>query len=115
MGTWRQTVGDIHMLLRWSFTILLLVLTLFVCLSWLSAQRLTRARPSVVGVAPKDFPYLLENVTLTTRDQHTLAGWFLSAEDKSQAIILLHGFGGNRLSMLPRARFLRQQGYNVLL
>ena len=94
---------------------LLLLFVFFLGISWVYAHRLTRARPSVVPEAPKDFPYPVETITLATRDQEQLAGWFVPAEDCQRAIILLHGFGGNRLSMLPRARFFRQQGYAVLL
>ncbi len=39
----------------------------------------------------------------------------MPAEDTERAIVLLHGFGGDRRSMLPRAEFFRRQGFNVLL
>ena len=92
-----------------------LALALFVFVSWVYASHLTAARSGVIGNAPKDFPYPVENVSLKTRDQQTLAGWFVPAEDRSKAIVLLHGYTGDRLQMLPRARWLRSRGYAVLL
>jgi dipeptidyl aminopeptidase/acylaminoacyl peptidase len=95
--------------------LLLAPLVLFTGLSWIYAQRLTRARPSAVGEPPPDLRSPLECVTVTTRDDQTLSGWFLPTENRKHAVVLLHGFGGNRKQMLPRARFLREQGYAVLL
>jgi dipeptidyl aminopeptidase/acylaminoacyl peptidase len=101
-----------------------LVRCLFVCLaaavlfvggSWIYAQRLTRARPSAVGEPPADFPGSLAPITFTTTDRQTLSGWLAPAEKRDRAIVLLHGYGGNRKQMLPRARFFREQGYTVLL
>jgi dipeptidyl aminopeptidase/acylaminoacyl peptidase len=37
------------------------------------------------------------------------------ASDRKKAIVLLHGWGGNRKQMLRRARFFRDQGYTALL
>jgi uncharacterized protein len=92
-----------------------LALLFFVCVSWIYAQRLTRARPCAIGAAPKSFPYACENITLTTSDQQTLSGWFVPGEEGKGAIILLHGYTGNRLQMADRALFFRKQGYGVLL
>ncbi len=103
---------------RWLLRITLIVLAavlLFVGGSWLAAQRLTRARPSVVGKAPSDFPYPVESITFTTRDDHALSGWLVPADERDRAVVLLHGYTGNRKHMLPRARSLRAHGYTVLL
>jgi alpha-beta hydrolase superfamily lysophospholipase len=94
---------------------LILIVALFVGISWLSARRLTASHPQLIGVSPKDFPYPVESLTLTTRDDQTIAGWFVPADRTAGAIILLHGYGGNRLSMVPRAHYFREQGYAVLL
>ena len=103
---------------RWLRRMLLVALAavaLFVGVSWISAYRLTRARPSAVGEPPADFPYPAVTVHFTTADHETLSGWLVPASKCDRAIILLHGFGGNRIQMLPRARFLRENGYTVLL
>lgn len=104
-----------RMWLRWMLLTPPLAVALFVCVSWVYASHLTAARPAVIGKAPRDFPYIVENVNLATSDQQTLAGWFLPTADQSKAVILLHGYTCDRLQMLPRARWLRDQGYAVLL
>lgn len=93
----------------------LLAALLFVGVSWVYAQRLTRARPATIGPPPADFPFPLESVHFTTSDHETLAGWLVPAPNSDKAIVLLHGYTGNRKQMLPRARFFREQGYTVLL
>src|ERR1043166_1081472 len=95
--------------------LLIVSMAIFTGLSWIYAQRLTRARPSVVGEPPSDLPSPVESVTFTTTDDQTLSGWFLPTDNRQRAVVLLHGFGGNRKQMVPRARFLREQGYSVLL
>lgn len=101
--------------LRWLALIVVLAASLFVGVSWIYAQRLTRARPSDIGMPPADFPYPVEDVAFTTSDDHHLSGWLVPSQDRRRAIVLLHGFGGNRKQMLPRARFFREQGYTALL
>lgn len=91
------------------------VFLLFVAASWYFAYRLTGPSSRPVGRPPADFPFAFEDVTWRTADDHTIRGWFMPAENAERAIVLLHGFGGNRGSMLPRAKFFRQHGYNVLL
>jgi pimeloyl-ACP methyl ester carboxylesterase len=103
---------------RWRRRLILFVLVagaLFVAVSWICAQQLTRPRPSIVGTPPPDMASPIESVTFATSDQQTLSGWLMPAETHSKAIVLLHGFGGNRRQMLPRAAFFRKHGYAVLL
>jgi len=93
----------------------LLVLTgLFVGASWFYAYKLTGPRRHPVP-APTAFPFPLEAVAWTTTDGQTIRGWFVPTDDTDRALVLLHGFGGDRRSMLARARHFRQQGYAVLL
>ena len=100
---------------RWFLLIVLVSFGLFAGLSWVYAQRLTRARPSVVGEPPPDLPSPVESVRFATSDEQILSGWLLPSDDRRRGIVLLHGFGGNRKQMVPRARFFREQGYTVLL
>ncbi len=44
-----------------------------------------------------------------------LSGWFSASKQGAPVIILGHGTPGNRVSMVGRAAFLHQHGYNVLL
>ncbi len=109
------TTAIMTRILRWITLIGLVAVLLFVSGSWIFAQRLTRARHVAIGPAPADFPFPVESVQFTTADHETLAGWLVPTPTPDKAIILLHGYTGNRKQMLPRARFLREQGYSVLL
>jgi pimeloyl-ACP methyl ester carboxylesterase len=103
---------------RWLRRLLLFVLVaalLFVAVSWIYAQQLTRPRPAVVGAPPPDIAFPIESVSFSTSDRQTLSGWLMPGETCAKAIVLLHGFGGNRKQMLPRAVFFRKHGYAVLL
>jgi dipeptidyl aminopeptidase/acylaminoacyl peptidase len=53
-------------------------------------------------------------VTFTSEDGITLRGWYISSRNGA-AVILAHGFGGNRLDLLPEAALLAGHGYGVLL
>lgn len=72
-------------------------------------------RFSYSSVSPAD--YGLENcrkVTFKSSDGLKLSGWFIPSENRA-AVILVHGYGGNRLSMVSHAKTLAQHGYGVLL
>ncbi len=72
------------------------------------------AHASLGGITPRDKGLAYEDVTLTTGDGLSLKGWYLPSHNRG-AIILLHGYGGNRLEVLERAALLAQHGYGVLL
>ncbi|HSD83184.1 MAG TPA: alpha/beta fold hydrolase [Anaerolineae bacterium] len=72
------------------------------------------ARVSLGGITPRDKGLSYEDVTLTTADGLSLQGWYLPSRNRA-AIILLHGYGGNRLEVLDRAALLAQHDYGVLL
>ena len=55
-----------------------------------------------------------QDVTFTASDGITLRGWYIPPAN-SAAIILAHGYAGNRLMLLPEAQILAEQGYGVLL
>lgn len=103
---------------RWPrrcLSILLVGAVLFVLVSWFSAYNLTRPRNHSVTEPPIDFPYHVETITFETGDGLTLRGWLFpdDDDDNDKAIILLHGYTGHRGTMLPRAKFFREQGYTV--
>jgi len=87
---------------------------LFIIGSWYVAHRLTAPRHRSIGEPPADFSFNLESATLTTEDGLTLRGWLAPAGDTDRAIVLLHGYTGDRRTMLPRAKFFRRLGYTVL-
>jgi pimeloyl-ACP methyl ester carboxylesterase len=68
---------------------------------------------AVVGAAPPDLR--AEPVTLSSASGATLRGWFIPGRTGGGAVVLLHGVGSNRLSMVRRARLLNAAGFSVLL
>lgn len=101
----------------WKITVLLglVCAVVFVALSFHFARTHAEALPSRVGAPPADFPAPMESVILTTEDGIKLHGWYAAPPGSTRAIVLLHQYGGNRLSMLSRARLFCAQGYAVLL
>src|SRR5690348_14881895 len=57
----------------------------------------------------------VQQVHFAASDGTRLAGWLAIASQSAPTIILVHGFKGSRVQMLPWARFLYAAGYNVLL
>jgi pimeloyl-ACP methyl ester carboxylesterase len=72
------------------------------------------AHASICCKTPADDGLAYEEVTLTTNDSLALRGWYIPSHNQA-AVIVLHGYGGNRLEMLTRAVTLAQHGYGVLL
>src|SRR5262249_44500534 len=103
---------------RWlrRLTITLLVgIVLFVAGSWYFAYRLTKPHQHSVGDPPASFPFSTESIELACDDGRTVRGWLVPADSHERAIVLLHGYTGDRTTMLPRTKFFREQGYTVLL
>ena len=56
----------------------------------------------------------LEDVAFTTPDGLTLRGWYVPSRNRA-AVVLVHGFAGNRAQLLFEARALARAGHGVLL
>jgi len=56
----------------------------------------------------------VEEVSFQGADGVALRGWFLSPKSGA-VVILVHGLGGNRASLLPDAEVMVRAGYGVLL
>jgi uncharacterized protein len=69
---------------------------------------------SICCVTPSNFDLEYESVSLTTKDDLRLSGWYIPSKNGA-AILLLHGYGANRLSMLHHAKMLADHDYGVLL
>lgn len=54
-------------------------------------------------------------VSIASASGSRIQGWFVPGLPHHGAVLLLHGVHANRLAMLPRARWLRDLGYSVLL
>ena len=64
-------------------------------------------------VAPADLA--VERVVLDQADAPELVGWVANRKGSCGAIVLLHGRGASRLSLVQRARLLFDAGYSVVL
>ena len=73
---------------------------------------LTGPAPSAVGTLSVDFP--VESVQIPAADAPTVHGWLAYGQPGGGAVLLVHSMRSNRLEMLSRARFLKEQGYSVL-
>lgn len=68
--------------------------------------------PASAGPADAGFDY--QEITFISDDGVTLSGWVIPSQNKA-AVILLHGYGANRVAMMGRAEMLARHGYGVLL
>lgn len=83
--------------------------------AWLNAGAMIRpAQHRICCGSPDDFGAKYEPVKLVAADGARLAGWYIPSQNRA-AVILLHGYGGDRLGTLVYAKMLYQHGYGVLL
>ncbi len=66
------------------------------------------------SATPADRGFAYQNVTLTTAGGVHLAAWYIPSHNGA-AIVLLHGAGSTRTSVLGQASVLARHGYGVLL
>lgn len=91
----------------------LVPLWLLVCL--IAAHRLThRSRARADESFPRVSWATFEPQRLSTSDGHDLGAWFAPGRDDLPSVVLLHGNGGNRWSVLDRVKLLAEEGYSVL-
>lgn len=73
---------------------------------------LTAPVPTAVSTLSADFP--VESVEIPVTKGSTVHGWLVYGKPGGGAVLLVHSMRSNRLEMLSRARFLKNQGYSVL-
>jgi alpha-beta hydrolase superfamily lysophospholipase len=73
---------------------------------------LARPARSIVGNPPATLG--ATTVSFSSRSGSTIRAWFAPGRHGGGAVLLLHGMGGNRASMLQRASFLHRSGFTVL-
>lgn len=71
-----------------------------------------RIRVSFANPGQRGFAY--QDVSLVSRDGCHLQGWYIPSQNGA-AVILVHGYAGNRLGVMFHAELLAGQGYGVLL
>ena len=69
---------------------------------------------TVCCTTPSDEGFDYEAITLTNPVFVSLRGWYVPSQNGA-AVVLLHGYGGTRLGVLPQALMLAEAGYGVLL
>ncbi len=107
---------------RWRYWLNLLTVTLlagslltYLRYVWIYVNEMVRpAHRTICCETPADFGAAFEEVTLIGSDGVTLSGWYVPSQNGA-AVILLHGFRGQRKHMLPIAEMLHRAGYGVLL
>lgn len=81
--------------------------------SWFVAGELVAPMPRVVGDPPRELNATA--FTVKSDSGSVISGWHTRPDVSTGVIILLHGMGGSRLSMLDRARMLHDEGYATVM
>ncbi len=101
--------------LRRRWIVLASLVPLWLLVSLAAAYRLThRSRPRADEPAPRVAWATFEPHRIATSDGHDLGAWFAPGRDDLPSVVLLHGNGGSRGSLLDRAELLAGEGYSVL-
>jgi dienelactone hydrolase len=95
------------------FSLVLISVTLMLVLNYQSTIDETTPTPSTVEI-PTNLPFTVEEITFESPDGLLIAGWFVPPAN-GVTVILLHGYGGNRLGMRWHAERLVEAGYGVLM
>ena len=72
----------------------------------------TAPAPTAVSTLSADFP--VESVEIPSQQGVTVHGWLARGKPGGGVLLLVHSMRSNRMEMLSRARFLKDQGYSVL-
>ena len=97
------------------FTLIVVFLTLYFGYPLLEAYRHLCPQQYPIGnISPADLGMEYEDVTLHTEDGFNLYGWYIPSQNGA-AVIMVHGFNGNRTGNIYHAQLLAENGYGVLL
>src|SRR5215813_13537264 len=86
---------------------------LFFCAIWGAGSILSHPANRSVGSLPGHLQG--REVEFESDSGSKLRGWMIPGRNGAGAVILMHGFRGDRREMLGRATFLNRAGYGVLL
>lgn len=89
----------------------------FIGISLWSAWFVTHPARIESGLTPKHYNFAFEEITLTTKDGVSIAGWFIPAktsQEQKQALVILHGYPAEKGDMLFIANTLHLD-FNILL
>src|SRR5215813_8373 len=86
---------------------------LFFCSIWGAGSFLSHPVNRSVGALPGHLEG--RDVEFESDSGSRLRGWLIPGHKSAGAVVLMHGFRGDRRQMLGRATYLHQAGYSVLL
>jgi fermentation-respiration switch protein FrsA (DUF1100 family) len=86
---------------------------LLFCAIWGAGSFLSHPAHRSVGALPGHLDG--REVEFESSSGSKLSGWLIPGHNGAGAVVLMHGFRGDRRQMLGRATFLNQDGYSVLL
>jgi uncharacterized protein len=79
--------------------------------SWMVGSKLIEPQSHTVNL-PRGFS--AKDVSIAGAG-HAIAGWWVDGGEASPIVLLVHGLGADRSSMVARAQLLKQHGFSVLL
>ena len=82
--------------------------------AWVAWNLTQRARRPFAEPAPLVDWAEFEDVRLSTADGEQIGGWLARGTTQRGCVLLLHGNGGSRKSMLPEMRLLVEEGFSIL-
>jgi alpha-beta hydrolase superfamily lysophospholipase len=85
----------------------------FCCAAWGAGSFLSRPAKHSIGALPAHLQG--RDVQFESGSGSELHGWLIPGRKGAGAVVLMHGFRGDRRQMLARASFLSEAGYSVLL
>jgi alpha-beta hydrolase superfamily lysophospholipase len=92
------------------------LIVLFLVVVFLVLLHLGFRAPRIVEQStPKDLSLEYQDISILSKNNKKLYGWFLPIKNSQKTIIILHGWGGNIEMMLPIALPFHRAGFNVLL
>ncbi len=101
--------------LRWAAVVVVVPVSAVLLLTLAPAVAVTNVPPTALGEeTPADRGLTFEDAVLLTDDGASLSGWYLPSANRA-AVVVLHGAGSTRSSVLQHAVILARSGYGVLL
>lgn len=99
---------------KFSLYSLFILVTAYLILCWNLAGILSDANNETIEYKNYFPGEIVQDWILTTKDNQKISAWFIK-KDTTKAVILLAGKGGNRYSMLSRAKLYLAKNYSVVL
>jgi dipeptidyl aminopeptidase/acylaminoacyl peptidase len=90
-----------------------IIFDVFVTIPLFVSFRATHVR-TVSDKTPAEYGLQYQNFTAVTEDGVTISGWFIPAAGNA-TVIVAHGYGGNKGTVLLAAKLLHDSGFNSVL